>query len=254
MNIVMRSRVLSVCLGMILEAAEVQAGVSCSWTTKVSTGYLAKVGVNLYDSPTVFNDFGCSSGTFGGGIWTSTGVDGDEYGSTFAEEWDVYAFWTHQYKHVRVKLIAAYYALNDLEHFQDDVWVLDGEIEFPTVPVLQPYLAIRQFGEIGSESPKSGRFLWLGATRSQPLGFTLGIATAKLSIDVHGAYSDGALGQDSGLVFWRGTIGLPIPLTKQLIVIPSVLYQLPASGQKERRRPYTTEDEFVASMTFSYLF
>lgn len=224
------------------------------WHTDFRSKYLGKTGQVFYDNPIMVNDVSVSYGDFYAGLWVSTALGGESYGSTFGDEFDLYAGWGHTYGWVRFQLSAAYFAIKDLDRLKDDIWIVEPEVSFPEFPLIQPYVAVRSFGQVSSESPEDGWFVWPGVRRTQPLGFRVGTDEAKLNLDFVTAYSDGAFGKDPGWVFARLSASFPIQISRQLAFTPNVVYQIPFSSQEKHRFPYTTRDEAVANVSFRWMF
>ena len=225
-----------------------------SWETQFRSEYLGKIGVVFYDKPIMVNDISLFYKDFYVGMWNSTALGGEPYGSTFGDEFDLYAGWGHTYGWVHLQFSAAYFAIKDLNNLRDDLWIFEPEISFPKVPFVQPYVAVRSFNPITSESPERGWFVWTGLRRDQQLGFNIGSEPAKLSIEWMNAYSDGALHRDPGWVFTRFSAAFKIPVNKHLMITPGILYQLPIGGQENHPRPYTTENEVVGQVSLRWTF
>ena len=225
-----------------------------SWETQVRSEYIGRIGVVFYDKPLLVNDITLSYGDFNVGVWNSTGLGGQKYGSTFADETDLYVGWGHTYDWIRFQVVGAYFFIKDLDNLKNDLWIVEPEISLPKVPFVQPYLSIRSFNQVTSESPGSGWFTWVGLRRTQPLGFRIGQQDMSLKFDLMAAYSDGALGKDPGPVFGRLTVGMPVGITKHLTAMPSILWQTPIDNQEKHRRPYTTQDEVAGYLSFRWVF
>jgi hypothetical protein len=234
------------------ESAETKA--VWSWETQIRSEYLGKIGIVFYDKPIMVNDITLSYGDFYAGTWISTGLGGDTYGSTFADEFDLYAGWGHTYGWIRFDLTGAFFFIKDLDRVKNDIWIAEGEVSFPKVPIVQPYLAVRSFNQVSSESPERGAFAWFGLRRLQPLGLHLHEKELKLKLDLLTAYSDGALHRNPGWVFGRVTVGLPLPISKHLTLTPSVLYQIPIGDQVHQQRPYTVHNEIVGALSARWVF
>lgn len=227
---------------------------SFGFETQVRSEYLAKIGLVLYDKPIVVNDISVSYDSFFGGVWNATALGNESYGSTFGDETDLYVGWAHQYDWIKFKTLGSVFFLKHLSLIKDDIWILEQEVSFPKVPIFQPYVTGRIFGEISDSSPERGAFLWAGLRRSQPLGFNLAGEPAKLNFDWMNGYSDGALHRDPGFVFSRVTFELPLKISKNLELVPSALFQVPIFGQASHDRSYTKRNEAEMQIALRWRF
>jgi len=225
-----------------------------TWDTQFRSEYLGKIGKVFYDKPIMVNDISLSYGDFYAGTWIATALGGERYGSTYGDEVDLYAGWGHTYDWVHVQVTAAYFAIKDLGNLKNDLWIVEPEVSLPKVPIVQPFVAVRSFDQVTSESPKPGWFVWTGVRRTQPLGFNIWRNEAALSLESMTAYSDGALGGNPGFVFTRLTIGFPIVLGKHFTITPGILYQMPIANQEHNSHPYTTHNEVVGSVSLRWNF
>ncbi len=241
------------CLALQAQADQTNT-LQWSWETQFRSEYMGKVGIVFYDKPLMVNDVSASYGDFYAGLWVSSGLGGERYGSTFSDEYDLYAGWGHTFDWVRFQLTAAYFAIKDLDRLGNDLWIVEPEVCFPKFPVVKPYVAVRKFSQISSESPDPGWFVWPGVRRSQPLWFDIGEMPARLNLDLMGAYSDGTFDRTPGWVFIRLTAGLPIAIGKHLTVTPSVLCQVPIDGQQNNPKPYTTQTEILGQLSLRWKF
>lgn len=235
-----------------LQAAE--SPLTWSWEAQFRSEYLGKIGAVFYDKPIMVNDVGVSYEDLFAGLWVSSALGGERYGSTFGDEFDIYAGWGHTYDWVRFQLTTAYFAINDLGNLKNDVWIVELEMSLPNVPLVQPYAAVRCFNQVSSQSPEGGWFLWLGMRRTQPLGFNIAKEPAVINLNLMTAYSDGAFKANPGWVFARLEAGLPIKAGKNLTITPKILWQTPIGGQEKHTSPYTTKDEIVGTLALHWRF
>ncbi len=225
--------------------------LSGSFTTKYATGYPGKIGVMFSRDPVLVNSLDINVGedwTFE--IWSSTSLGKEKYGDTFGDEIDLFAMWHHTYGNIRLSATAGYFAIKDLDELDNDLYILEGEVSYVECSYLQPYLCTRYFGELTSKSPETGWFLWAGVRGS----LDIGIPRTKVTYDLSGAYSDGALGRTPGLVFGRAVIGLPVQVSERVTFTPSILLQTPFPGQRSNAFRYTDQNEVVGSFAFSVAF
>lgn len=222
--------------------------LSGSFTTKLNTAYIGKIGTVFYRSPTSVNILDINIGKdWTAELWSSTALGGEGYGKTHGDEIDLLVTWHHQFRDFKVSLTGGYFAIKDLGDFKNDLWIAEAEIVYTKYAYFQPYVSARYFGQITSKSPDTGWFGWAGVRGS----FKTGIPRTKLTTDVSIAYSDGALGRDAGLVFCRAVIGLPIQVSKRMTITPSVLLQTPIGSQRSNLHRYTDRNEVVGSLAFS---
>lgn len=230
--------------GIIVSAEE----ASWSLTSSVYSKYIGKIGGIFSEDPIFVNELDWSKGNLFAGAWSSTGLDKHPYGSTYADELDLYLGYSRTFDRIHVQADVAYYAIKDLTLMNDDILAVEGEINLPKVPIVQPYLSFRQFEKVGRNSFPGGMFYWAGIRRAQPLG------GQTLNLDLMTAYSNAALGKDRGLVFARLTANLPVTINKRTTLTPSVVLQEPIGGQEHHQLAYTTKNEVVWGLAVGYKF
>ncbi|HEY0907775.1 MAG TPA: hypothetical protein VGE35_00320 [Candidatus Paceibacterota bacterium] len=229
-----------------LQAAD--SKMSWSLTTSVLSQYIGEGGSVFSEDPELITDLIAFKGDWYAGLWVATGLKGGSYTKSYANDYDPYVGWARAFGPVKYEITAIYFAISDLRLIRDDIWVLDQKVSFSKCPVVQPYIKVRSAFEIGSKSFERGMFVWAGIGKSIALG------ESKLSLDLSTAYSDGAYGKDSGWIFGRAYAGLTMPLSKNLSVMPSFMYQVPASGQKGNPRGFTNGNEVVAGISITRKF
>ncbi len=220
-------------------------------TTGVFNEYLAKPGIVLYDRPECMNSLSVNIHDYYAGIWSSTPI-GEPYNINLGSEIDLYAGWHKKFSMMSVDIRGTYLALYDLGKMDNDLWAFDAEVDFDKVPIIQPYLATRHYGQIGSKSPGPGTFGWVGIKRNQPLGLTIGKDKLRVCLDSALASSDGALGREGGLAYWRTGLTLPIGIFRNLTFAPSLTYQY---SLDQGNKSYTKgKDDLVYGFNLIYKF
>lgn len=237
----MKNQYWLVCLIPFLFCWNVVTAKETSWSlsSSVYSKYIGKVGGIFSEDPILVNELSWSRGGAFAGVWSSTGINKGSYGSTYADEVDLYVGYSHSFDWIRIQADVAYYTIKNLELMNDDIFAVDGEVSLLKIPFIQPYISFRQFAKVGRNSFPDGTFYWAGMRRTQ----------WGISLDWMNAYSDGALGNDPGFVFTRITANYPIALNKKFTITPSVVLQRPIGGQERHQRAYTTKDEVVWGLT-----
>lgn len=213
------------------------------WKFNLSTGvtsqYLAKPGMVLYNRPIWENIFVFSLNQYYGGFWTSAGLNdrGIHHKFDFGDEIDLFGGFRYEFKILKIDLRASYFALNNFRNSHDDLWVIDSWLDLKT-PLLTPYLYIRYFGEVGSESPERGWFYWVGVKKNLPL-------SDKISFNLNSslAFSDGALRRDPGFIYGRIFTVANIKINDKVSLSPFLVIQIPAGGQHGKPTDYTDKRE-----------
>ena len=224
--------------------------------TSIRSAYLAKVGVLLYDQPSWVNDLSASYRSWYAGVWSTAGLSDDEFGNNFGDEIDWYAGWKKAFGYVDLDLTASYFQLRKLNQSRDDLVALDAKFTCTADKLLQPYLQVRRIESIGDASPDGGWFVFFGSQYRQPLWFNLpGNADRQnLLVDVSGAYSDGALGRESGVPWGRVKLSTDVRLSDDLTLTPSVLWQIGAGDQDGLPDDYTDGNQTVYALSLTYKF
>ena len=242
--------ILSLLCGDIASAEE----TSWSLASSVYSKYIGKIGAIFSGDPILVNELDWSRGDLFAGVWNSTGLDRYPYGSTYADELDLWFGYGHTFDWIHVQTDVAYYTVKDLTRMNDDLWVVEGEVSLSKIPFVQPYVSFCQFEKVDRNSFPGGMFYWAGIRRTQPLGFSVGKTKQTLNLDLMTAYSNGALGKNPGFVFERLTVNLPIVLSGRMTLTPSVVLQSPIGGQDHHQVAYTTKDEVVWGVSAGYKF
>ena len=251
----MKKLLLVTVFGLCLITAAHAADQKVTWITStgVQSEYLAKIGVILSDSPVSISFVEANYKDFYGGLWNATTLGGDEYGTTYGDEWDIYGGWAHTFGPVKLNLSAAYFAMTELDETSDDMWVTDQELSLPKMPFVQPYIASRYFGSVGS-SWREGWFVFGGLRKSITLGQWTAKRPVALNLEASTAYSAGALRDFTGFVYGRFTTSLDIPLSKSVTLSPNLVYQIPASGQRNNPNGFTDRNKFVFGGKITWIF
>ncbi|MDD5318497.1 MAG: hypothetical protein PHF79_01600 [Candidatus Pacebacteria bacterium] len=166
--------------------------------------------------------------------WQSIGLGNNKRLGNSGDEVDLGLGWSHSYDYVKLSVQMSYFILSQFRTAADDRPVFDVRADFLKVPVVQPYVAARWMGRFTQTVKEGGWFYWLGARRVQPLGFSIikGSGQVKFNLDASIVFSDGALERTGGLVYGRMCGTLDIPLSKNLSLMPSIIWQIPSSTQR----------------------
>ncbi len=189
-------------------------------STGVESQYLGRIGAVFSDKPISVNIIEVDYKDFYLGAWNATGLSAREYGKTYADEWDLYGGWAHNFGPVKLDLSASYFALAELGQSADDMWITEQEISFPKFPFVQPYVRSRYFGSV-ADAWKPGWFVFGGVRKSIDLGNGAAKRPYMLNLDLSTAYSAGALHDFSGFVYGRLSASLDVPLSKRLTLSPT---------------------------------
>jgi len=220
----------------------------------VFSKYLGTIGGVFYDNPIAVIDLTISRGPYYVGLWNSTKLGPGKYGKTFGDEYDIYAGWSHDFGDLRYEVTAMYFLIADLARLNDDLWVIDQKLSLPKCLGASPYVKVRCFNRVGSNSPEGGLFLWAGLSRTLETDIKLRGRTLTIDLDGTTAYSDGPLGKTPGAVFARLTLGASIPIMATPTLRPSVVIQTPISGHEKVAHPLTTKTEVVWGLTLNTTF
>ena len=80
------------CCSMHIQGVQAaDSGPIWSWETQFRSEYIGKIGTVFYDKPIMVNDISLSYKDFYVGMWNSTALGGERYGSTYGDEFDLYA-------------------------------------------------------------------------------------------------------------------------------------------------------------------
>ncbi len=222
-----------------------------SFTTILNSAYMGKICAVFYRGPTTVNYLDVNFGDHWTlELWSSTGLGKEKYGSTYADEFDIFLNYHRRFSDFKFSLTAAYFFLKDLNDLQSDMWIVDGEVSYAKYDYFQPYVNVRYFGQVSDKSFERGWFVWAGIRGSYPTP----LKQVKLTLDASVAYSDGALGKDAGLVYGRTVIGLPVALSKRVSFTPSILLQAPLGNQRNSFLRYTDRNEAIVSAALSVSF
>lgn len=238
----------------VSEEADTDKELSGSWQLSWANMYLGKPGVRVDENPRLETElslrYGSDSSAWYGGVWLSKALQPESEG--FGDEVDVYLGYEHRLEQVAISAQASYYTFEDFSEADNDQWALDLKLKMLKVPVLQPYVQLRYFGEVGSNSPEDGFFLFAGVSRHQRLGFTLPWAQKEQAINfsLDSAYSLGALGKPAGYVYTRLSANTDIELFNRTFLKPAVTWQLSAGDQNGGLRDYATDDELEFRVSF----
>lgn len=233
---------------MLVFSVLTAAGQDLDWNIKNSlvSKYLGTIGVVISDDPSFVNDITVSKGNYYAGIWTATGIGHGPYGRTFKDELDPYIGLSHSFGPLKYEITAIYFAIANLGKMNDDLWVIDQQLSSSGFHGFKPYVVLRCFNRVGSQSPEGGWYLWAGVRREQSVG------RYKLNIDMLTSYSDGPLGKNPGQVYYKTVLNSPIPISKSVILTPTISYQVPTSQQRKSEFPFARKSEFVFGVTLSY--
>ena len=217
--------------------------------TGVASKYINKMGMNLYDGPVFTSEVIVSYRDFYADVWVSRGLGDERRLGRAGNEVDFGLGWAHQYDWCKVDFRISYFVIGKPSQSYDDRWVVDGCIDFNKVPIVQPYVAVRYIDRLTRKISEGGWFWWVGARRIQPLGFALGkdLPQVKLIGDTSIMFSDGALGRTEGFVYGRLCGSLEIPVTKNVSLVPTVMYQMPSSMERRTVKCYNNHEELVFS-------
>jgi hypothetical protein len=214
-----------------------------SWvaTSTLWSKYLARPGLVLYDGPTIHNEVVASWKGVYGGLWASTGLGRSD---VLRQEYQSFLGYRRKVGEVIFDANIRYDAFRDIDRISDDLLMFDARLDFTNVPLVKPYIAMRQFLSVSGNDSVDGGFYWLGLKRSMNLGG--GIST---TVDLSVAYCDGALSRGRGWVYQKSAIQLSVPITKQLTLSPQLVLQLPLSAPSFTLRPIV-----VGGVSLNYRF
>ncbi len=136
---------------------------------------------------------------------------------------------------IKVNVMVLYDAISKISNWSDDVIEELVRVDFPRVPVAQPYVEYYHWDTSGNDSPDTGSFGRVGIKRQQPLGFSLFGSPVSLGIDLSAGYCGGTFGTSKGLAYYRAVISSEIKVNKNLKILPSIVGQLPGDGQEVGR-------------------
>ena len=166
------------------------------------------------------------------------------------DEVDLTLGYEHFWQHVALDASASYYAFDLTEKVEDDMWVADLKLKLRNLPVLQPYVHFRYFGEVGNESFDDGFFFFVGANRSQRLGFTLPWTENEqaLRINVQSAFTTGAFDNPAAYVYTRLSVGTDIELLDNVFLAPDVTYQFSGKDQDGGPSDYADGNQLLVRL------
>jgi hypothetical protein len=213
--------------------------------TGVMSQYLGLIGPIFYNSPVAVSEITVGYLDWYGGVWNSTGLGGDRYGQTYGDEFDIYGGWAHTFGWIRCDLSGSYYTISRLDRMGGDLWVVEPEVSFPKFPYVQPYFRCRYFGRVGSQSPELSTFWFAGVRKEIVLGNGTAGRSYVLNLQASTVYAEGEPTRRTGFVYGRLTTSLDVPLSKHWTLNPSVIYQVPAPGQRSDPKGYTDGNELV---------
>lgn len=216
--------------------------------------YLARSGATFSKDPIWVNIVEADYKGFYLGVWNSTGLSEHRYGGTYADEYDLYGGWTHKFGPVALDLSATYFALTELDQSDDDMWITEQEISLYKFPFVQPYIRSRYFGSVGGDCWRTGWFVFGGVRKSIILIEQIdpNKRPVRLNLDFSTAYSTGAIRHFNGFVYGRGTLCLEIPLSKRVTLIPNMIYQVAAPGEREEGP--APHNKFVYGISVKFTF
>ncbi len=234
------------CFGRL--CAEEQT-VAYTFKTGIASEYLGAIGPVFYKQPVAVSEMSVGYGDWYVGVWNSTGLGGTAYGKTYGDEFDLYAGWAHRFGPVKVDVSSSYYAVASLDTMKDDVWVVESILSVPTFPFVEPYIHVRYFGQVGSESPQTGFFWFAGIRKYVSLCDGFADRPVTLMLQASTAYAAGALKDSTGFVYGRLTSALDIPLSKKWTMSPEVVYQIAAPGQRSDPFGFTDGNKLVFKLS-----
>lgn len=241
------------CACLTVETQAADQGVTWVASTGIQSEYLARIGVILSTSPVSINFVEADYKDFYGGVWNATSLGGRRYGTTYADEWDVYGGWAHSFGPIKLDLSGAYFALAQLDKMSDDMWIAEQELSVPKMPFIQPYIRSRYFGSVDSYW-KPGWFVFGGLRKSITFGHSASKRPFSLNLDASTAYSAGALHDFSGFVYARFSTSLDIPLSKHTTLSPNLIYQVAAPGQRSDPNGFTDGNKLVYGLSLKWIF
>ncbi|TSC79054.1 MAG: hypothetical protein G01um101429_561 [Parcubacteria group bacterium Gr01-1014_29] len=227
-------------------------------TTGVFSKYLVKPGFTAHNKPILVNDITISYGdNWYFGIWNSTGIFDGEVGKDFGDETDVYVGWRKKWEQIALDLRFSYFALTEIDEFNNDLWIFDGRIDFIKTPVVTPYVAIRYFGDTGKWSPKPGWFIWPGVYKTFPLHFhALGKRwNTPLTLDAKLAFAlDKPFGSSNGFTYAQIGASFNIPIRENISLIPSLTWHIPNGGIPQLGKATVNKHQLVYGMQMQFRF
>ncbi len=229
------------------------SGLSGFVSTGVESKYIGRIGAIFSDKPISVNIVEIDYKDFYLGTWNATGLTPRTYGTTYADEWDAYGGWAHDFGPVKVDLSGSYFGLAQLDQSKDDMWIAEQEVSFPKFPFVQPYVRSRYFGSV-ADAWKPGWFVFGGVRKSIELGHGAAKRPYMINLDLSTAYSFGALHDYHGFVYGRLGASLDIPLSKRFTFNPNMVYQVPVPGERSDPNGFTDRNEFVFGATLKWIF
>lgn len=240
----------SIFLGNIFAADNSLSGFV---STGVQSEYLVRIGTIFSKSPILVNVVEVDYEDYYLGIWNSTGLTRHQYGSTYADEWDLYGGWAHSFGPIKLDLSGSYFGLSKLDHIRDDMWIAEQEISYPKFPFFQPYVRSRYFGSVDG-ARKPGWFVFGGLRKNMSFGHSFAERPFSLNLDASTAYGAGALHDFNGFVYGRLYASLDIPLSKSMTIGPNLIYQVAVPGQRSDPNGFTDGNKFVYGFNFRCTF
>lgn len=139
------------------------------------------------------------------------------------------------YTWLTLNRMVMYDSISQIEKLDDDLIMFKIRGDFFPEWYISPYIEYYHWIKTGSDAPPVGWFGRAGITRNQPLGISIKGEPLKLGLDLSFGYAgnDGLFGsKDPGVAYYRGVVGLPIPLTKRWTLTPFLVAQLPGDQRK----------------------
>src|SRR5581483_5846361 len=108
----------------LIGASFLRADSPWSSSSSIYSKYIGRNGAIFSEDPILVNELDWSKGNIFAGVWNSTGIDKHPYGSTYADELDLYVGYVRTFELIKVKTDVAYYTIKDLSLISDDLWAI----------------------------------------------------------------------------------------------------------------------------------
>ncbi len=223
------------------------------WDSTVATKYLGDyLGGIFYDGPQLQIDLSYNHRDAHGvttiGTWMARPLDNTKFNANFGDQYNLYLSRSLELSEdLKVTVGSCYYGLYDLGHMRDDMVDFSIRADFPSVPIVQPYVFFDHFLSFSEASPENGSFAFAGLQRSQKLGDQTRVS---LYFDYRVGYSGGCLNSRAGFEYQRLSASLVWKVTEKLSITPTLIGQIPIGTD----RTFADHERVFAKISARYQF
>ena len=227
--------------------------------TAVTNNYVVLPGAVVDHNPRLETQltlrYGDAQSAWYGNIWVSDPLVSRDT-KDFGDEVDLSLGYQRTFEQLQLDTKLGYFAFKDLTDIKNDRLVFDLKLTLHHMPVVQPYIKMRYFGELNDHSAPGGFFFLVGASRHQPLGFTLPWSQSEQTLDfgIDTGWSGGAFNKDAGYVYTRLWLSPKVDLSKQWYLQPSASYQWSAASQQGRPSDYADGNQWMFKLAVGFKF